>query len=98
MSKVNPANPFIAAARKFDIYVGDATLLDWGFFKVQRRLSTRYSENEYHVTLVLPLPKRKYYSPAYDDFPTGRPALFAAFGKVQLAKGGWHARGAVIYI
>lgn len=84
--------------KPFQIYKGDEDLLNWGWLKVQRRLSRRYADNEYHVTLKLPIPRRRFFDPAYDEFGMGKPALFVAFGRVSLAPKGWHARGAVIHV
>ena len=70
-------------------------VLDWGWFKIERMRHRTYGpETQVHVTL--PLPRRTWYSLAHDNFGTTQPALFVAFGMMECAHTGWHARGQII--
>jgi hypothetical protein len=51
---------------------------------------------ETHVTVKLPGPRRVFFDASYDTLVTARPAWFIAFGMVECAHTGWHARGQII--
>lgn len=74
------------------------TVLDWGWLKIEKNWHWRYSSEETHVTLKLPLRRRKFYCAEHDGFETGKPALFVAFGGIECSRHGFHMRGDRIYV
>lgn len=74
------------------------TVLDWGWLKIEKNWHWRYSSEETHVTVKLPLRRHMLFDPANDVFETGKPALFVAFGGVECSRHGFHLRGDIIYV
>lgn len=74
------------------------TVLDWGWLKIEKNWHWRYSSEETHVTVKLPLRRHMLFDPTNDVFETGKPALFVAFGGVECSRHGFHLRGDVIYV
>jgi hypothetical protein len=66
--------------------------------EVERKLSRRFAENEYHVTIRLPVKRQKFFDVTQDYFQSGAPAMLIAFGRVKLAGAGFHARGGIIHL
>jgi hypothetical protein len=65
--------------------------------KIERDILHRLGY-ETHVTIKLPLRRRVMWAFNFDAYAMGKPALFLAFGRVQITRTGWHARGQIIHV
>jgi hypothetical protein len=63
--------------------------------KIEKRRHYKYGP-ETQIVVRLPLPRRTWFDAAYDTLGTAKPAWFIAFGMVECARTGWHARGQII--
>jgi hypothetical protein len=81
----------------YELMYKPKAVLDWGWLKVHTRLHERYGM-ERHITIKLPVRRRVFFDAVYDTYVTARPAFFIAFGMVECAHTGWHARGQIISV
>lgn len=91
----NPAVPYCAAVKAHE-EIKTGPVLDWGWLKIDRALHHSYGP-EFHVSVRWPARKRVFFSFNYDGYAVGTPTLFVAFGRVNITRNGWHARGQIIH-
>lgn len=91
-------NRYLDGVPKYKQLLPDAVLFHRFGVKVERRVNSRFSWYEYHVTLFYPNRAKRRYSVNYDEVVMAKRALLVVFGKVPYLTGGWHARGGPVLV
>jgi hypothetical protein len=96
----NPAVPYVSKINPRELDMRDIadrkTFIDWPWLHIERHFGHHFDEQEYVIELAMPW-RLRYNINNGPWHPRARRTVVLVFGRAHtsLAKGGWHARGAL---